>query len=156
MGRPKYIDDKGRECIRCSEYKKWNEFGKSKGGPRGHCNVCKECDRKQKSKVYCPKKKRAVALKNRYGITVEQYDEMLAAQHHGCKICGISPEEHGKFLVVDHCHDTGQIRGLLCNHCNVGIGHLKEDLSIFRKAMQYLTAAQGGLVEPSGLEEFAD
>ena len=69
---------------------------------------------------------------------------MLADQHHGCKICGISPEEYGKNLSVDHCHDTGKIRGLLCSGCNAALGLLKEDLGTFRKAMQYLTAAKGG------------
>lgn len=151
-----HVDDNGRVCTNCGQYKNWNQFNKKKKGCRGHLNLCKECGRKQQSKLYCPKKKRERDLKKIYGITMEQYEEMLAAQHYGCKICGISPEEHGKSLVVDHCHNTRKVRGLLCNHCNIGIGHLKEDLGNFRKAMQYLSAAKSGLHEPGGLEHFAD
>ncbi|MGQ5576747.1 endonuclease VII domain-containing protein [Streptomyces sp. ECR3.8] len=65
--------------------------------------------------------KRARHLKLRYGITIEQYEQMLASQRGGCAICGSFPG--GKRLAVDHCHVTGRVRALLCPQCNRSIGY---------------------------------
>lgn len=74
------------------------------------------------------------ALK-KYGITPEDYDRMLKEQG-GCAICGATePGGRGKNFHVDHCHSTGRVRGLLCHHCNVGIGMLREN---FEDAAKYL------------------
>lgn len=70
------------------------------------------------------KRDRAAQIKKRYGITGEQYDAMLAAQSNGCAICG--QPAHPRFrLSVDHNHATGQVRGLLCQRCNVAIAVLE-------------------------------
>jgi hypothetical protein len=85
-----------------------------------------------------------VKLEKKYGITLEIYAEMYRAQNGLCAICGNGPSKgswHGK-LGVDHCHDTGAIRGLLCDDCNVGIGRLKDDPERLRKALQYLEHAE--------------
>lgn len=60
-------------------------------------------------------------LKARYGIDIEQYDAMLKTQNGVCKICS-SVNLDGKRLHVDHCHQTGKVRGLLCNGCNRKLG----------------------------------
>lgn len=79
----------------------------------------------------------------RYGLTKEQYLEMLAAQGGGCAICGSTngSNKNPKVLCVDHCHDSGKVRGLLCDACNRGIGCLKDDPGIVRKALLYLEAS---------------
>ena len=74
-------------------------------------------------------------LKYRYGITEEQYDQMLEKQNHTCAICNEKPKGN---LAVDHCHTTGKVRGLLCANCNKGLGMFKEDENRMKKAMQYL------------------
>lgn len=71
---------------------------------------------------------RAWKLLNRYGITVEEYAEMLAGQGGHCAICPRTPEENGKLLSVDHDHETGEVRGLLCQPCNLALGHLEDHL----------------------------
>ena len=63
-------------------------------------------------------------LKTTYGITPEQYDEMLAAQGGVCASCG-GQQRVGRPLCVDHCHKTKRVRGLLCDACNVCAGHLE-------------------------------
>lgn len=79
----------------------------------------------------------------RFGITVEQLEGMEASQAGLCAICG-QPETtrgaHGKVksLAVDHCHETGRIRGLLCNNCNRAIGLLGDSVDLLLKAVQYL------------------
>lgn len=78
-------------------------------------------------------------LKSKFGITPERYEEMLAAQNGVCAICG-SPEpgRSSPYFHVDHCHDTGVVRALLCNGCNLGLGHFKDDISRLEGAVAYL------------------
>lgn len=81
---------------------------------------------------------RANSLMLKYNITIEDYDKLLAEQDGKCKICGITPEGHGQYLAVDHCHETGTIRGLLCTKCNVSLGNFKDDAVLLAKAVDYL------------------
>lgn len=77
-------------------------------------------------------------VKWKYGITQEAYEELLAAQEGRCAICrGIDFKPWDR-LVIDHCHDTGVIRGLLCHSCNVCIGQAKDDPTVLRAAVEYL------------------
>jgi len=95
-----------------------------------------------------PDKVRDKALRNDYGITLEQYSQMLIDQDYTCKICNkpessIDPRTSRiKNLAVDHCHKSGKIRGLLCSYCNRGIGYLKEDISTLQNAIKYLSDEQ--------------
>lgn len=80
-------------------------------------------------------------LRRKFGITVEQYEEMLEAQEGGCAICGTTDcqAKTGKSrLAVDHDHDTGKVRGLLCNHCNAGLGAFRDNTTLLEKAIKYL------------------
>ena len=77
-----------------------------------------------------PERKRAKYsqyLKRTYGITVDRYEEMLTEQDGGCFLCGKTHPE--RRLHVDHCHDTGKVRGLLCSNCNSGL-HTVEKMGI--------------------------
>lgn len=71
-----------------------------------------------------------------YGMTIEDYETMYEAQAGMCAICGLPPSE--KRLSIDHCHDTKEVRGLLCTRCNSGIGFLQHEGSLLRKAAAYL------------------
>lgn len=73
----------------------------------------------------------------KYGMTIEDYDRMFAEQNGGCAICGGTPTrtEH---LHVDHDHETGRIRGLLCDSCNLGLGKFRDDPDVLAKAAAYL------------------
>jgi hypothetical protein len=80
-------------------------------------------------------------LLRKYGITVQDYDRMLAAQGGGCAICGKRPDEQTRyraFLHVDHCHDTGRVRGLLCDQHNLLLGRWEHDPYLLRRAAAYL------------------
>jgi hypothetical protein len=86
---------------------------------------------------------RAWSLKTKFGISMERYDEMLAAQNGVCAICG-GKESHihksGKLkeLSVDHCHTNGNIRGLLCMNCNQALGRFQDNIEYLRRAIAYL------------------
>lgn len=69
-----------------------------------------------------------------YGITLAQYNEMLIAQDGRCAICGAVTAR----LLVDHCHTTGKVRGLLCGPCNTGLGLFRDSVGALTKAVQYL------------------
>ena len=98
-------------------------------------------------------------LKKKFGITLEQYNEMLAAQGGVCAICG-EPESQvfkktGRLydMPVDHDHSTGNVRSLLCNNCNHGLGHFKDSPELLRRAARYIQkhkAIQQLKQEPSG------
>lgn len=80
------------------------------------------------------------SLRWKYGMTLADYDRMAVA---GCAICGTHPDPDAldrrvQVLHADHDHFTGQFRGLLCRDCNMGIGFLKDDPTILRRARQYL------------------
>ena len=70
----------------------------------------------------------------RYGLTDEQYQNMKIEQGGKCAICGKQ-----KMLVIDHSHESGEVRGLLCTGCNVGIGLLQDSAELLKKAASYLT-----------------
>jgi len=72
-----------------------------------------------------------------FGLTIEDYDQMLLKQNGVCKICGKKCSS-GRRLAVDHCHTTGKVRGLLCGRCNQGIGHFQDDSGRLLIAAAYL------------------
>lgn len=83
--------------------------------------------------------KRDVIIRNQYGITLEQYNNMLEAQNYTCAICGNGDEVEGRRLAIDHCHTTGEVRGLLCGKCNRALGLFYDNKDLLSKAIKYLT-----------------
>jgi Recombination endonuclease VII len=83
-------------------------------------------------------------LQRNFGISLQDYEDLLAAQGGACAVCGalngtcIYSGEKTKSLAVDHDHKTGAVRGLLCNDCNRAIGQLKDNSELLRKAADYL------------------
>lgn len=74
-----------------------------------------------------------------YGLTLESYDAMLVKQNGVCACCGYAEKSPKKtYLSIDHNHDTGEVRALLCDRCNRGIGALGDNLDLLRKAVLYL------------------
>jgi len=77
-------------------------------------------------------------LKRKYGITLEQYEKLLADQGGVCAVCGGPHVGVGGRYHVDHDHRTGVVRGLLCGTCNTGLGQFKDDPVVLEKAISYL------------------
>lgn len=71
----------------------------------------------------------------RYGLTEDDYDRMLEQQ---CSNCAACQKASGLRLQVDHCHETGRVRGLLCGNCNSALGHAKDDIDRLRALIAYL------------------
>ena len=116
-----------RTCTRCGELKLDDEFYKTGRAGKRH-GACKPCFRRVKTIT-------------KFGLTEEQYVEMHDRQDHCCAICG-SKEHGGRSAVtsfmIDHCHETNTVRGLLCHSCNIMLGHAKDDSARLRRAADYL------------------
>jgi hypothetical protein len=82
--------------------------------------------------------RRACAINHHYGISYDQLLELYKKCNNRCSICGIEEKDIKGKLHVDHCHDTGKIRGLLCKNCNVALGHFKDNVDLLKKAINYL------------------
>ena len=76
--------------------------------------------------------------KRDYGVTPEQYAELAKAQRGNCAICGDVLAINTRMTHIDHNHETGAVRGLLCHHCNTMIGHAREKAATLRSAIAYL------------------
>ncbi len=80
-------------------------------------------------------------LGKKYGMTIEEHDALFASQGFSCGACGSDSPNSKKGWSTDHCHDTGVVRGILCHHCNVGLGHAKDNLQTLRAWISYLEKA---------------
>jgi hypothetical protein len=80
-----------------------------------------------------------LALKWRYGLTERQLEALKQIQNGKCAICGNPPTGKRMTLFVDHCHSKKVVRGLLCNHCNTGLGYFRDDPKLMERAIQYLS-----------------
>lgn len=87
-----------------------------------------------------PDKRKAQRLR-KHGVTLMQYQAMLTAQNGKCAICGYADQSAPNFFpVVDHCHESKKVRGLLCMNCNQGLGKFKDDPERLRAAIAYLAS----------------
>jgi hypothetical protein len=91
------------------------------------------------TKKYGPGYMRKFNLRQNYGMSLEEYDALYQKQKGCCAIC-LLPEDKApkKRLFVDHCHQSGKIRGLLCGKCNTGLGMLGDNIGLIQIAMLYL------------------
>lgn len=96
-----------------------------------------------------PRVARNAKLRYAFGVGLVEYERLLAAQGGGCAICGaVVSDRWRRRLAVDHCHDTGRVRGLLCARCNFGLGQFRDDPGLLARAIAYLQAGPlvGGVV----------
>jgi len=130
-----------KQCTKCGESKELTDFGKKAQSTTGLQPQCKPCIKQynRKHTLRSLESRRDYSLRSIYGISTMERDTMSEAQNHRCKICDIK-EKHAprQRLHVDHDHDTGAVRGLLCGRCNVAIGLLQDSSEFTIKATTYL------------------
>jgi len=137
-------------CYRCKKVKDLSEFYKSSrsaNGIQGHCKSCtKDVAKEWRAKNRTVNRRYGLnwRLKYKFNMSLDEYNNLLESQGHKCAICG-QPEmtsRNGipKMMCIDHDHDTGKVRGLLCNNCNRGIGLIGEDPNWLQKAILYLSS----------------
>jgi hypothetical protein len=142
-------DGRRPECKACTaaQRKRWYAANKQReivrvtAWQRAHPDRVKASQLKNREQRN--RKMREIHLRNKFAFTPAQYDAMLARQQGGCAICGDPPRADSS-LHVDHDHGTGEIRGLLCMRCNNGIGLLKENPRLLRRAATYVVVDARG------------
>lgn len=127
----------GRECSSCLEFKPAGHYSLERDarafGGVAMRSTCKPCTESRKYKA---------DIKRRYGISYEEYEDILEQQNNCCAICKSDTSQNNRAtrgLFVDHCHTTGKVRGLLCSKCNHALGLLNDDIDLLKAAMDYLT-----------------
>ena len=134
-----------KNCSYCKLNLPLEDFHKSKGHSYGRTAVCKTCQAAYSAKWYQENKERLIPMMRsnayfrQYNFTVEEYDLLYEEQNQGCAICTSPTGANNKRLAVDHNHQTGEVRGLLCDDCNIGLGKFKDNPSLLAKAINYLS-----------------
>lgn len=124
------------KCNKCNIEKPYSSYYKNKGNPTGYLYSCKKC-----IKIYNNNRRRENKhnyLLYTYNITIGEFEELLKIQNNKCAICNIHENDLKEGLCVDHCHESGKVRGLLCHNCNHALGKLKDDINLFNSAIEYL------------------
>lgn len=130
-------------CAKCKRRKLLHLFNKhrKRDDVQGYC---KSCDLKRQRTAERKQQHRRAKTLRQYGVTEEQYQALYKKQNGKCALCG-NPEtdaRHGR-LSIDHNHETGEIRGLLCGRCNMAIGLLRDDPVLARRVAAYLLGGVG-------------
>lgn len=123
-------------CGTCKQFRDEDEFGWDtvRNQPKRTCRPC----RADRQIAYVASNREQVNLRRRLskrGITEDEFRRLLDAQGGVCGIC----RRDDRQLDIDHCHSTGEVRGLLCGPCNRGIGFLDDDVELMRAAIEYLS-----------------
>lgn len=143
LRKTKTCNDSGATLLRCTTCDKWlpdNLFTKHTRAATGKNNQCRDCQ------------KWRMKLRN-YGITKQQYEELMHSQGGVCAVCKCKPDDprctHGH-LVVDHCHKTGYVRGLLCSLCNATMGNSMDSVELLKSLIAYIQRppASGMAIKP--------
>lgn len=142
-----------KRCIKCNGLLSLQYFTKDASKKDGRSIYCQSCQRRKqkeyrkntpekqkeyKKRHHSSEKSRDYSLRYRYGMTSSQFDIMFESQGRICALCN-SDKSDSKNFVVDHCHKTGKVRGILCSYCNRALGMLKDDTEILKKAIIYLS-----------------
>lgn len=132
-----------KTCNRCENSWPIEDFDKHNGFSSGRRPLCKHCRNEVRRNRYnkvkddnqFKTKKKDMQIKWRYGISLEQYNEMYERQGGVCAVCS---KVSDKKLCIDHDHETGQVRALVCDRCNRAMGASNDDAVILRLCAEYL------------------
>lgn len=127
-----------KECMKFLEQKKYGENAEFRWSKLSKQGIKLRTDPEHKAKHQ--ESQRRWHLKKHYGLTQEMFDDMVLLQGGGCAICGTKQEDGNQKtrMVVDHCHQTKKVRGILCDLCNTAIGKFHDDVSKLENAIRYL------------------
>ncbi len=143
------IRQQSKVCCVCNIRQPFSSFFNYMNKSDGKSYRCKNCDTEARQKWADQNPERSYnsargrQLKHKYGISLLEYEQMLAEQGGKCYLCGATENSTGGErkdwnFAVDHNHTTGKVRGLLCNNCNRGLGLFRDNPELLRKAAEYV------------------
>ena len=131
-----------KTCTTCGETKPIESYRDQLTATGNRCRQakCIDCDNARRSKAYHadPVAAKWKATFKKYGLTQEQWEQTLKAQGSKCAVCPATEPGWDRDWVVDHCHTTNKVRGLVCVNCNLLIGHSQDNPETLRAAAKYL------------------
>lgn len=126
-----------KPCSDCKEVLSMKNFDRNQRRLDGRQNCCKEC-----MKIRRRTTQKASDLKRKYGLSLQELEQMIIDHNERCAICSIpSSKTRGRWgtgLSIDHNHNTGDVRGLLCSDCNFGLGNFRDNIESLKNAIKYL------------------
>ena len=136
-----------KRCPKCGVEKSLDQFYGDRNKSGGRKPECKSCSTNMQRTYRQTQKGKTAHMKWKYGITLDEYDQIREQQFGVCAICGKPetakyPDGTIRRLSVDHDHETGKVRGLLCSRCNQGIGLMEESTATLASAINYLIRAK--------------
>ncbi len=135
--------EESKLCRRCSQVQPLIRFSRNRTAPDGLRSECKSC-RAKADVLYTREARhgtrlRIIKLRERYRMSLEDFEQLLEQQGRACAICQTSkPGGRWNQFVVDHCHETGRVRGILCSRCNRGLGALGDTPAVIEQALNYV------------------
>lgn len=155
---PNYVILKymSKTCVKCGSLKEFELFPRDKKVRDGYNSWCYECRREYKKTPQYLAKSRVAKKAHReanyadyryyefkkelrkFNLDIEAYNKLVESQNNSCAICNVPQSELKRRLCIDHDHITGKVRQLLCNLCNVGLGHFKDSEQLLKLAHEYL------------------
>jgi hypothetical protein len=129
-----------KACKSCKTFQVESNFYAHKSTADKLFTTCKFCCKvadAARKRNYSTLARVSSKMKYNYGITLDDYNRMYELQSGVCMICK-KKETNGKRLAIDHDHDTGKVRGLLCNHCNIGLGKFFDNPQLLQSAINYI------------------
>ena len=115
-------------CTKCKTDKDLDAYHADRRTGNRKRNVCIDCRQSQRQVT---------------NLSTFEYAKLLVEQNNACAICGVEATELKRELNVDHNHETKKIRGLLCHHCNIGLGNFKDSTTLLSVAIEYLERTDG-------------
>lgn len=129
-----------KTCTSCRSLLPQDEFGPNRRYEDGLQPYCRRCGATRQRESWARKSSAARREANlkRYGLSIDDYDQMFTAQEGLCAVC--DNKDEGRTLHVDHCHATGKVRGLLCHKCNGALGNAGDSIDRLTGLISYLQA----------------
>lgn len=127
---------KGQYSLKESSRKYWLKYGKEYSKDPAKRAIKNAAVAKYHKSEKGIQKRRDHHLRSKYGITIAEYNAIFESQNKSCAICGYQGEN--KNFHLDHNHQTGKVRGILCNPCNGALGLMRDNIETLEKAIQYL------------------
>ena len=124
-----------KKCTACGKEKALQAFYRDARSSDGRTSMCKKC---RKEKYDSGERKRCANLRSRYGVTAQEFEQILESQNGNCAICQKKYQKGNNRFHLDHCHHTGAVRGILCHDCNTSLGKFRDSIPVLKRAINYL------------------
>ena len=137
-------ETESKTCRECGVEKSIEDFyvRRDTGRRRNDCKACGIARMRGLASTQGPEENRAKYLRATFGLTQSDYEAMLTVQDGVCAICRRPGEQSYKGLHIDHDHESGRVRGLLCHRCNMALGLLGDSVTVLAEAIAYLDRAR--------------